>query len=591
MSGIAIFYRGCLIKGISRVQNCVSLSSCEAELRAILTAVQEGEGISTLIEQLATKKVEIVLHTDSSSARAVLLNRGLSRRVRHLDIAVCYLQERIQEAGNLKVVWCPTSAMVADIMTKCLSLELFEIQKVHKICGIRFMEKGFGRTCICDLSSDSAGECGCEDDYEDESVVHEGFGSSSEREKDLIWCEGMAGLPTFGSTDQTAEMSGAGQGSASQTPKGAEKLLEAPFWCKSCKWLFKSVDSFGLTLADDETHYVCGKCKDKLTVTGSAAQHAFNLREKDKARRWSKGESKGKPSEKVPTSPKERGPSVVPDAVPEATVEVKESWISELGDELKTPAWYGRLHQLVCKEGKPFRDLDEEIRKLVGDLRNPEETSVYNRDCDRLNALNKDLCDVCTDAEFSQFLMVVDLRGVAKGQAAVWEAASMSGCLFLDVPAGINGLALTAYVCVLCKKGVVPVMLVSEHMDVSIQRMLDLFCMLPMIGAEICFEGFMRDQHPGWLRDWQKTTCMALNVVCNGVRWVADMVTQNLMRMQQQSAPPGPPEGDAASSQEGLSERRKQELLEMQQAAKQRREAQLDRIKASKQDEKPTRQE
>ena len=167
-------------------------------------------------------------------------------------------------------------------------------------------------------------------------------------------------------------------------------------------------------------------------MTGSAAQRAFNLREKDKARRWSKGESKGKPSEKVPTSPKERGPSVVPDAVPEATVEVKEGWISELGDELKTPAWYGRLRQLVCKEGKPFRDLDDEIRKLVGELKNPEETSVYNRDCDRLNALNKDLCDVCTDAEFSQFLMVVGLRGVAKGQAGLGSSEhvrmSFPGC-------------------------------------------------------------------------------------------------------------------------------------------------------------------
>ena len=53
-------------------------------------------------------------------------------------------------------------------------------------------------------------------------------------------------------------------------------------------------------------------------------------------------------------------------------------------------------------------------------------------------------------------------------------------------------------------------------------------CMLPMIGAERCFEGSMRDQHPGWLRDWQKTTCVALNVVCNGVRWVADLVCQTL---------------------------------------------------------------
>ena len=64
-------------------------------------------------------------------------------------------------------------------------------------------------------------------------------------------------------------------------------------------------------------------------------------------------------------SPKERGPSVVADAMPEAAVEVKESWISELGDELKTPAWYGRLHQLVCKEGKPFRDLDDEIQITI----------------------------------------------------------------------------------------------------------------------------------------------------------------------------------------------------------------------------------
>ena len=77
----------------------------------------------------------------------------------------------------------------------------------------------------------------------------------------------------------------------------------------------------------------------------------------------------------------------------------------------------------------------------------------------------------------------------------------------------------------------------------------------------------------------------------DALRRIADLVTQNLMRMQQQSAPPGPLEGDAASSQEGLSERRKQELLEMQQAAKQRREAQLERIKASKQDEKPAGEE
>ena len=214
VSGIAIFYRGCLIKGISRVQGCVSLSSCEAELRSILTAVQESEGIATLIEQLANRKMELVLHTDSSSAKAVLLNRGLSRRVRHLDIAVCYLQERIQEAGSLKVVWCPTSAMVADILTKCLGLELFgrhqgalgifedeTVQRVQMICGFKLdgsdFDEGLDFERIFELCDESdVGQRDCE-----ASVDRNSFCSSS----------GSDRIPALGSIDQSLEMTTAGQ--------------------------------------------------------------------------------------------------------------------------------------------------------------------------------------------------------------------------------------------------------------------------------------------------------------------------------------------------------------------------------------------
>ena len=248
VSGIAIFYRGCLIKGISRVQGCVSLSSCEAELRAILAADQESEGIATLIGQLANGKVELVLHTDSSSANAVLLNRGLSRRVRHLDIAVCYLQERIQEEGSLKVVWCPTSAMVADILTKCLSMDLFQrhqgalgifedetVQKVHMICGMK-------------LDGDL---------FMDRSFV----GSSLEGD----W------IPETGS-----------MGSAEKVPAGQNLHVGAPFWCKACKWLFKNEDAYGLNKTPEG--FSCGKCKSEITVMGSAAQHAFNMCEKDKTK-------------------------------------------------------------------------------------------------------------------------------------------------------------------------------------------------------------------------------------------------------------------------------------------------------------------
>ena len=68
--------------------------------------------------------MELVLHTNSSSAKAVLLNRGLSRRVQHLEKAVCYLQADLG-CGKSESGWCSTSAMVAGILTKCSSLELF----------------------------------------------------------------------------------------------------------------------------------------------------------------------------------------------------------------------------------------------------------------------------------------------------------------------------------------------------------------------------------------------------------------------------------------------------------------------------------
>ena len=280
VSGIAIFYRGCLTKGISRVQGCVSLSSCEAELRAILTAVQESEGLATLIGQLAESEITIRLHTDSSSAKAVLLNRGLSRRVRHLDIAVCYLQERIQEAQTLKVLWCPTSAMVADVMTKCLSQMTFtqhqralgifpdeNVQQVWRICGLRRhigwptgMSQYAGATGHRVVESEAA-EQRCDDVFENcikESEISDSPSDLSEsppcctRSMDL-WstCRNSGSSTTEASSSLEVVPEGEDdrmgtEGSSEKTVKGAE--MEAPFWCKPCKWLFRSDRASGLWL-------------------------------------------------------------------------------------------------------------------------------------------------------------------------------------------------------------------------------------------------------------------------------------------------------------------------------------------------------
>ena len=68
--------------------------------------------------------------------------------------------------------------------------------------------------------------------------------------------------------------------------------MEAPYWCKQCKWLFKNDQSHGLGWTD-ENKPRCEKCKGEMTVWGSNASHAFRLRESEKERRkGNKGEGK-----------------------------------------------------------------------------------------------------------------------------------------------------------------------------------------------------------------------------------------------------------------------------------------------------------
>ncbi|CAE7570397.1 unnamed protein product [Symbiodinium necroappetens] len=284
-----------LSQGPSRIDIYADASwAPQAELRAILTAVQESEGIATLIGQLANAKVELVLHTDSSSAKAVLLNRGLSRRVRHLDIAVCYLQERIQEV-----------------------------------------------------------------------------------------------------------------------PAGQNQDVAAPFWCKTCKWLFKNEGAHGLNKTPEG--FSCGKCKSEITVMGSAAQHAFNMREKDKSKRWgSKGEGKGPTSEKAPITPAHQSEGEVPiTPAPRA---------SDLRDQKGTPEWYNDMLDAECRKGKPYRELVDKFERFIS-LLNEEGMTKYGQDYTSLKHQNRDLFTACEEAgsfaALEKMIMVIDLRGQFGGQAAL----------------------------------------------------------------------------------------------------------------------------------------------------------------------------
>ena len=137
-AGYVIVWKNCPLKLVSRLQTSVALSSCESETIGLLYASQETLGIRHLVTFLdscgeinsSRGSLEIsgvendqgaiaTILTDSSSARA-LTHGSVTRRTRHLSIAVAYLQNAVQ-CGLLVLYWIGTNLMNADILTKCLS--------------------------------------------------------------------------------------------------------------------------------------------------------------------------------------------------------------------------------------------------------------------------------------------------------------------------------------------------------------------------------------------------------------------------------------------------------------------------------------
>ena len=171
VTGFALYFKGSCVKAVSRMQSCVALSSCEAEIIATAQATQEAIGLRHLCEftskfsetkgsgtqGIDLQKVEfdhpggelvsqstqgtyqpIKLFTDSTSGRAVLVNSGLGRRVRHMSIGVEFLQN-LTATGQLEITWIPTAVCVADLLTKILAKALFQRHQV--VLGFKRFEE------------------------------------------------------------------------------------------------------------------------------------------------------------------------------------------------------------------------------------------------------------------------------------------------------------------------------------------------------------------------------------------------------------------------------------------------------------------
>lgn len=114
----------------SKKQECVSLSSTEAELIALTEAVKKAIWLLNEIGQ--NIKLPITIFEDNESCRKLVYNDNSSNRTKHIPVRWHFIRDYIKK--NVIKCDCASEDMLADILTK--PLQKIKIEKFRILLGI-----------------------------------------------------------------------------------------------------------------------------------------------------------------------------------------------------------------------------------------------------------------------------------------------------------------------------------------------------------------------------------------------------------------------------------------------------------------------
>ena len=134
-SGYVFLLSGGPISWKSQKQKCVALSTAEAEYIAMARAAQESVWLGQLIVELTNSPEDapMLLYEDNQSAIAMSKNPQFHGRAKHIDIKHHFIREQVSN-GTIMLEYCSTTNMLADILTKGLTREVF--CKLRNQCGV-----------------------------------------------------------------------------------------------------------------------------------------------------------------------------------------------------------------------------------------------------------------------------------------------------------------------------------------------------------------------------------------------------------------------------------------------------------------------
>ena len=116
---------GGAVSQCSKKQKCVALSTAEAEYIALSIAVQETIWLRQLVSELeSTPQTPTVIFEHNQAAIAMTKYSQFHGQAKHIDIKHHFIREQVTK-GSVRLEYCPTSEMTADILTKGRSREIF----------------------------------------------------------------------------------------------------------------------------------------------------------------------------------------------------------------------------------------------------------------------------------------------------------------------------------------------------------------------------------------------------------------------------------------------------------------------------------
>ncbi|GFY70180.1 retrovirus-related Pol polyprotein from transposon TNT 1-94 [Trichonephila inaurata madagascariensis] len=123
-SGMVFKYNGDAIEWRSQRQNCIALSTTEAEFTAASLASKEAIWLNNLLKELCCVTSVPSLQTDNLSAIHLVKNPEFHNRSKHIEIRYKFIREQY-ENKQLNVINRSSEVRAADILTKPLTKDRF----------------------------------------------------------------------------------------------------------------------------------------------------------------------------------------------------------------------------------------------------------------------------------------------------------------------------------------------------------------------------------------------------------------------------------------------------------------------------------